>query len=775
MFRWILAILVWLCAGAQVYAAQKGCVHTVRLQVVETHNLESLIAVTVHIDELGKEAITDADGFCEFTNVCSGEVTVHYYAEGYENRIEHIQVLGDTTVKLKLAHLAQTLNAVQVTAARTATPMQSKEQMKQADIAANSGKSLGDMLQAVNGVTVLSNGSTVAKPVIHGLHSNRIVMLNNGIRQEDQQWGNEHAPNIDPFLASNITVLKGAAGVRYGTDAVAGVVIVEPAPLRHEPGSGGEANLVAFSNNRMGVGSAMVEHAFESVPGLAFRVQGTFKKGGNYRIPGYYVANTGVEEKNYSATIGLHRAHYSTEVFYSHFDTDLGLYRGSHTGSQKDLNAAIGSDTPLVSAGFTYNIDRPMQHVTHDLLKAKLNADSKAGLLSLTYAYQHNFRQEYDVLRVENGKAQLNLTLNTHSLNLNLDHKALGPIKGQIGADATYQENFFQPGDRLFIPNYSSWSAAGYVIERYRKNNTTLEGGIRYDYRTYDVFNPEGTNQAVVEYNFDYSSISGTLGLQQQLTHNWNIGVTLANAWRAPQASELFSGGFHQGAARIELGNKNLQPERSYNLNLESEYRLNNKLSVDADLYAQYIKDYIYLEPGADVLTIRGYFKSFNYKQTDAFLKGADLSVKYNWNDNLETGLKASSVLARNITQKDWLILMPSDRIAANIKYTRTISKHLQDCFAGIDVKYVFQQKRIPSNFDQIDYPRPPAAYFLADVSVGTTLYAGKQPLYLSLTTMNILNAKYRDYMDVFRYFINEPGTNIVLRVRVPFNLNQKS
>ncbi len=116
---------------------------------------------------------------------------------------------------------------------------------------------------------------------------------------------------------------------------------------------------------------------------------------------------------------------------------------------------------------------------------------------------------------------------------------------------------------------------------------------------------------------------------------------------------------------------------------------------------------------------------------------------------------------------------MPADRLSLNTTYTANLSNRLQECFISADVRYVFNQWRIPANFDAIDYPRPPAAYFLADLSVGSKIMAGRQPLHISLTAMNIFNKKYRDYLDAFRYFIDQPGTNIVLRLRVPFSFNE--
>ena len=771
MLRTLLMVLLCCCV-VDTTLAQQDCNLNIGVLVVETHNGQPLPLVVVHIDELKATYETNEKGRVVIEKLCPGKYTLHFHSSGYEHYAEQVTVTKSIELRFKLAHIEGHLDELTIATEREQTLLQTKDGMNSKQIAANSGKTLGDMLQAVNGVSVISNGATIAKPVIHGLHSNRIVMLNNGIRQEDQQWGGEHAPNIDPFLANNLTVIKGAASVRYGTDAIGGVVLVEPAPLRNSHGWDGEVNLAGLSNNRMGVASGVVNHNFKALPALSFRLQGTYKKGGNYRIPGYWVANTGVEENNYSATMGWRKLHYGAEVFYSHFNTQLGIYRGAHTGNEADKLAAINSEKPLVPASFTYKLERPRQHVTHDLLKTKIYLDSRIGIWHATYAYQHNFRQEYDVQRKETDDAQLNLTLNTQTVNLNLEHRKLGDISGELGVDGIYQENFIQPGDRVFLPNYRSQGAAAYLIERYKANDWTIEGGLRYDYRWYEAFNPEGANQQVVRYEYSFKNLSGTLGLAKKMNENWQLSAILSNAWRAPQANELFSAGLHHGAARIELGNKNLQPERSYNLNIESKNKWGNKLSTDVSLYTQYIRDYIYLEPGADVLTIRGYFKTFNYKQTDAQLTGTDITAVYSWNDKLASTAKASLLFARDVTKRDWLILMPPNRLSLNTAYTKDISNRLQECFLSADVKYVFRQSRIPANFDKIDYPRPPAGYFLLDMSVGTKLNAGKQPIYISLTVMNILNQKYRDYLDAFRYFIDQPGTNVVLRVRVPFSFN---
>ncbi|HYD20737.1 MAG TPA: TonB-dependent receptor [Flavipsychrobacter sp.] len=757
-----------------IYSAKaQPCTNTVKVSVVEKHNFAPVYPALVYIEQLNKAYDADEQGNVRIDSICPGTYTFHIETAGHEHAAEQVTISGNATLRFKVSLLEHNLAEVHITEERNKTLQQSKESLDKEKLNAASGKTIGDMLKAINGVSTLGNGATITKPVIHGLHSNRILMLNNGIRQEDQQWGGEHAPNIDPFLASNITVIKGAAGVRYGTDAMGGVVLVEPPSLRTQPGWDGEINLAGFSNNRMGVSSAMVEHAFRKVPGLAFRVQGTYKKGGNYRIPGYWVANTGVTETNFSGALGYRSAHYGTELFFSFFNTDLGLYRGSHTGNQNDLMNAINSPVPLIPAEFTYDIERPRQHVEHTLGKARVYADTRLGMWNLIYAFQRNYRQEYDVVRIDKGNAQLNLSLNTHTANLNLDHKKTGGIEGQIGVDAISQQNYLGNGDRIFIPNYLMYGAAAYLIERYKRKNVSLEAGLRYDNRYYDVNNPEGSNQQVVNYKYNFSNVSGTLGLKHQVTDKLEWSLTAGRAWRAPQASEMFSAGLHQGAARIEIGNKTLKPESSFNLNAETKYS-GKKVAAELSLYTQYIGNYIYLEPGADLLTIRGYFKTFNYKQTDAMLSGADATVVMQLAKNLQSTAKASLLYARDQTKKDWLILMPPNRFSLGVKYSKSFSKNLQNSFISLDGRYVSKQTRIPSNFDAIDYPRPPEEYFLLDASIGTTLQFNKQIINVSFSADNLLNAKYRDYLDAFRYYIDQPGRNMVLRLNIPFQFNNQ-
>src|SRR5690606_5649661 len=187
------------------------------------------------------------------------------------------------------------------------------------DIAEARGGSLAEHFDALAGVGTLQTGTTIAKPVINGMHSNRVLILNNGIRQEGQQWGAEHAPEIDPFIAKDFKVIKGAEGVRYGADAIGGVLLISPPPLPVDPYLSGELTAAYQANGRAGVLSGMLQSGVKGVKGLSWRVQGTAKRGGNARTANYTLGNTGLAEYNGAAALRYSSTRSALEAYYSRF------------------------------------------------------------------------------------------------------------------------------------------------------------------------------------------------------------------------------------------------------------------------------------------------------------------------------------------------------------------------------------------------------------------------------------------------------------------------
>lgn len=760
------------CLWPATPVAGQTCDLSLSIKIKEKHNSKALESIKVSCrPKSGKghtlQTYTDEAGNCLFSGLCAETYSLQIESEEYDDTLMEVNPQERGSLVLKLAHNHHSLHTVTVSGRQNEHLLGPKETVNADANNERLGNDISTQLSTLSGVSTLSNGANIAKPVIHGLHSNRILMLNNGIRQEDQQWGTEHAPNMDVYNQT-LTVLKGAAGVRYGTDAIGGVVLSNPIPLRGDAGWGGNIVLGAESNNRGGSMAAMLEHRMKSHPEFAFRIQSSARQKGNYQLPdGYWVANSGLRELNYSGTFQYRGLHTLAEIYYSHFGNTTGIYRGTHTGSQSDLMHAIESDTPLIHADFSYALGRPRQLVSHDLWKLKLDRELKKGTLSLIYSVQRNYRREYDVIRVENGKAQLNLRLNTQTLNIHWERKDGKYLRGETGIEGQYQHNFFEDGDRVFIPSYYSYAAAAYAIEHYEKGPWHLEGGLRMDYRHFDMYNPQGPGLQNVRYRFDYKNPSLSVAANYRVAKDLNLLFTLSNAWRAPQASELFSAGLHQGAARIEWGNRDLRPEKAYNTSLNLHWQ-KGSWKLEAEAYAQRIQNFIFLSPGGQVLTIRGYYNVFQYLQTDAFLRGTDINLSCKPDTHWRFDLKASLLRARDLRQNDWLVLMPSDRLRAAVRHERTLGS--LPFFLSLNGQWVARQTRLPRNFGSLDYMPAPAAYFLLGAELGTEIRIKQQSLFLSLNGDNLLAAQYRDYMDVFRYFLNRPGRNISLHLRIPFS-----
>ncbi|MCB0572786.1 MAG: TonB-dependent receptor, partial [Phaeodactylibacter sp.] len=331
--QWLLLIMV-----SPALRAQNQCSITLKGKVVDAHTREPIAFASVAILDQDIGTLADENGNYILPNLCAGTYVLVCSHVGCHHAQHEFEIKADMSWDFELEEVSIVLQEVVVSEeAPVLEATQSSSTLDAAQLQSERGLSLGDAMSQLPGVTTLNTGATIAKPVIQGLHSNRVLILNNGVRQEGQQWGSEHAPEIDPFLADKVTVIKGASSVRYGADAIGGVVLVEPRPLPQQAGIGGEANLQAFSNGRVGIASGMLEGRLKGKLPLSGRLQGTVKRGGNLQTPGYYLDNTGVEELNFSWAVGLQQKQWSTEAFYSRFYTQLGIFSGSHIGNLTDL------------------------------------------------------------------------------------------------------------------------------------------------------------------------------------------------------------------------------------------------------------------------------------------------------------------------------------------------------------------------------------------------------------------------------------------------------
>ncbi|ALJ01333.1 hypothetical protein DC20_08975 [Rufibacter tibetensis] len=760
------------------------CGLTLSGTVTDHEDRSVLIGATVVLEGTPHSSITDANGHYHFHDLCPGTYQLVVSYLGYTTERLAKAFRAPEVVNFRLHPDALQLHSVEIRGTKQREQLtQANSNLSGRELAQTQGQSLAQALERITGLSSIQTGPSIAKPVIHGMHSNRILVMNNGVRHEAQQWGSEHAPEIDPFVASELTVIKGAAGVRYGADAIGGVILVEPRPLRDSAGTSAQLNLVGVSNNRQGVVSGMVESNPAALPSLSWRLQGTLKKAGNSKTPEYYLANTGYQEQNFSAAAGWTREKFGIEAFFSRFDTKLGVFSASHVGNLTDIRNAIQRERPEPEADFTYAIDRPYQNVTHDLLKVRaFYRTEPLGQVSLTYARQFNQREEYDIHGGGSEVPGLRFEIETHQTEALWEHRPVGNLTGSFGASYQYQFNRYE--GRFFVPFYQSHTGGLFWIEHWEKEKWHLEAGLRYDYRylqakMFRKDTPQRTGQASLDNELltptqRFQNLSGTLGAIYHVGPHLDLSVNAATAWRSPTTSELYSNGIHHGTGTYEYGDPTLGVERAYNFMATLGYVQNQRLNGEISVYRNYIQNYIYQEPDTiPTLTIRGAFLTARQRHADATFTGLDASVTYQLTDQLLFSSKASLVRAYNRTAEEYLIWIPSDRYENSLRYSLNklgIRGNLTENYLQVSGLAVTRQRHVPDNYLARDYAMPPAGYFLLNAELGTTLHVGKQQIDIGLIGRNLLNTAYRDYLNRFRYYADEAGRNVTLRVSIPLN-----
>jgi iron complex outermembrane recepter protein len=766
----IVGISLWVSLSA--LGQDSDCHCFINGLVRDDHSGQPIVGATLLLLKTNQGVFTDSDGRYQFTGLCPGKYVVECRIVGYQSRRDTVNLTEGHEENFRLTEEEIHLKDVEITAQRTDAPItQPLTTLTGSDLAKTRGQSLGESLREITGVALLQTGSSIAKPIIHGLHSNRVLIMNNGVRQEGQQWGSEHGPEIDPFVASRLSVVKGAAGVRYGSDAIGGVILVEPQELPIDKPLSGEMNLAGFSNGRQGAASATLQGRIKGFNGFGWRAQGTLKRGGNIRTPNYYLDNTGISEHNFSAGAGYRKGGFGAELYFSQFNTQIGIFSGSHVGSVTDLLNVINSGEPLIKADFSYHIGRPYQLVKHNLLKGEVHYHFPDGnRLKWVSAIQYDKRFEFDLHAPRNdslaalNRPELSFRLTTLTNDIIWDHKPLaGKFSGQVGLSTLYQYNLMD--GRPLIPNFDQWNVGLFAIERMATNGWELEAGLRYDYRHLTSYRYNFREKLTDV--FDFHNASGTLGAGRKLSERWSARLNIGSAWRAPNVSELFSDGVHHGAATFERGDASLVPEKAFNTVGSVRYE-GGKLTVEVGGYYNYIRGFIYLKPQSEpILTVRGAFPYFKYTQTDALFRGIDATASVDITKHLSANSKLTYLRVTDVQNNTYLVSIPSNRWENQLKAAWQEVGAWNNISLSVSNRWVGQQNRVPPNSD---YAPPPAGYSLWSAQASGTIPLGeKNSLELTATVENAFDTVYRDYLNRFRYYADDMGRNVSIRARYVF------
>ncbi|MDT0631366.1 TonB-dependent receptor [Rubrivirga sp. S365] len=738
-------------------------------RVTDAETGAPLPGATVAVPALALGASTGADGRFVLSALPAGSARVVVSFVGYRSETRTVDVgAGGAGLDVALAPSVVEAPDVTVTARARASDVLSTPQsvavVDEEALDRAGGATPFDALDEVAGVRLLRTGPGIAKPVIRGLTSQRVLVVQDGVRQEGQGWGDEHAPEVGAADVDRIEVVRGPASLLYGSDALGGVVQTVPTDLfaRTAP-LGGEASLAGATVAQQTEGTLVVG----GVSGrLGYEVRGGALRAGLVRTPSGLVPNTALDTETLSGRVGTHVGEGGRLV------AEAGTFRQS-LGLFED-----GGLVPEAPAG-RFTIDMPRQTVAHD--RAALRLDLPLGLdrLDVVAAVQQNRRREFeehedeDHLGDEHGDEEhgggaaenlptLSLRLTTVTTDARFHHRPLGPVFGVLGVSGMFQRNETL-AEEVLIPGGTTLNGAVYAAEQVVSGPLTLDAGVRFDARHLDV-EANGT-LGVEAQTRTYTALTGAVGAAWQLRPDLSVAANLGRAFRAPILQELFGNGVHEGTLRFERGNAALAPETS--------------LALDG--VVRYLTPHVYAEVSGFVNAIGGYitpratggvdpesgFQVYDFVQSDARLVGAEARLDVHPHALHGLGVHLAGDVTRGTdTDADRpLPFVPPARLQTAVEYRAGRLGPARDVEARIGPTFVAAQRRA-------DLPEevPTDAYTVWSASASASFAVGGAVVTPTLAVDNLTDATFVDPLSRYRPFgVPAPGRSVRLALRASF------
>ena len=750
--------------------------------ILNENSQEPIMGAVVRCEGAIAPAVTNADGKCviKFKGaVHKLKVNVSYI--GHKGISKSLTVSPGDIVTLRMQEDAKMIDNVVVTAQKHHTNVLQQTATIGSDVLEKGGAtSLAKMLETVPGVSSISTGNTIAKPVIQGMHSSRILLMNNGVRLESQSWGADHAPELDYTGSSMVEVVKGAECIRYGFGAMGGVVLLNDAPLPYgnkKVKINGSVNLGYDTNARGMSGSGSIEAGYKQ---LGLRLHGMYTKGGDYSTADYILNNTGYNTISLSAMGGWQGRKLTATLFSSIYYQRSGIYYASKISDLDQLlkRFEYGRPDPDTFFPFSYTIKPPFQQSQHVTLKGELKWDINDNhKLDVTLSFQENLRQEFE----NRKKTQWSwipvqdLILKTYKFDVLWHAKwKLWKMSTDAGLSNTYQTNYNYPGTKqpAFVPNFAALSMGGYFLHKAQFGKLQCALGMRYDFRVMSVNGYTSLSNYTYYDDFKlYSNFTSSFAAHYQLNDNWDMRANIGWSWRPPDINELYAIGLQDGSYWV-VGNRHLDSERGYKSVIGVRYR-NTWLSVEPSAFYQRIDSYIYdhIGTGKDRFHNHpsGKYPKFIYDQDDVKLYGGDIEATVTPLAGLTFVGKGEWMFARNITRQDWLPFMPSDRYGLSATYARTLDAAKKyNTSLSLSGIYVTKQTRFDPDKDLVS-DSPPAYFLLNGTAEFTIRLPHRRQWKFMLVGENILNALYKEYTDRFRYYAHERGANYSIRTLFKF------
>lgn len=776
------------------FAQEILCSRVIHGYVHDIETQEPLIGASVYIEETGQGASTDIDGFFEITKVCEEETDLVISYLGYKT-MKHHHDAHHPIVQVYLAADGTMLESIIVEAERLYSGISTGaiERLSEEQMLMTTGESLGSRLQQIPGITTIQNGQNLMSPVIHGLTGNRIVIMNQGVRHEYQSWDTDHAPEIDGDSYQTIEVIKGAASVRYGADALGGVILLEGKPIELSSPLSARVGVLGRVNGRAGGVQSRVRKGFKNG---TVELQSNLYQQGDLQAPDYIMTNTGMRTSSHSLRTSFHlSSKLDLEASLSDLRQKIGIMRSSVVGNLEDLKLALNTESPLIHDDFSYEIAPPRQQIVHQMGRINLQYVDDHQAFKVQYSYQRNLREEYDVRRGNRIEIpNIDVQLESHIVDLDWTHPAWKQLEGHIGGQWKFNNNKNIPGTNTvsFIPNYISHTAGLYAIEKYSVGPVVWELGVRMDYQFSDIRGLDENNE-LYSNELQFFNTSGILGLAYQLNEHLRYTSNFSTAWRPPSVGELFRFGrrgsfIEYGLWRYQIEDGSLstaqvQDQTSKPIAAEQAFKWVHDLTVQKErwliqttLHGSLINNYIYARPGGVSQTIRGAAPVFIYDQDNVWIWGVDFQSSWKHHERWSSDFSARFIQGHIRSSNSPIPMLAPAQLAYELKYETEIP-WLDKCNFSWNVAYTFQQWDQPAviTVDRLlgndpanpvkyslddppfDILEAPEAYFLHDFSCLTQ----KDRWQFIFQVQNVFNESYRSYTDRMRYFTDDIGRQI--------------
>lgn len=792
-------------------------------KVTEKDRGAALPKASVYIPDLKLGVVADADGNYKFKNIPTGSYLVEVHYVGYKTVTRTVIIKGVTTQDFALSDEFVEESPVVVTGLSKATQIKRSPvpvvAVTHDYINTNLSTNIIDAIAKVPGVSALTTGPNVSKPFIRGLGYNRVLTLYDGVRQEGQQWGDEHGIEVDQYGVDKIEVIKGPASLTYGSDALAGVVNLIPTPPAPEGKMVGNIVTEYHTNNGQFGGSAMLgatKNGFEWM-GRISRKEAT-----NYqnKIDGR-VYNTGFKETDANISLGLHRSWGYSHLSLSLFDNLQEIPDGSRDSATGKFTRQITEDDayrPIVSDGDlkSYTISTLHQHIQHYRVFTNNNFTIGSGRLAVNLGYQRSVRREFSHPEAAETPG-LFLQLNTWSYDLKYYFPEYNGWNLSAGLNGMYQGNTVTNGTEFVIPSYHQFDFGPFATLKKTFNKLDLSGGLRFDSRSFTnkglstkpdpatgfdspVYGADtvGAAHPFYDYSHVFSGFSGSIGATYNFSEKFSAKINLSRGYRAPNIAEISANGVHPGTNLYQIGNGDFKPEFSFQQDIGLEYSSKYAvitLSVFNNTLSNYIFNQRLLSAGGGDSVIVPGNQTYKFQQGKAQLYGGELSVDFHPVKALhfENTFSATYALNKGIDPKlrsdsnKYLPFIPPLHGISELRYDfQSKSHHIVNGFVKVQLAYYANQDRV---YTTDNTETATAGYALLNAGIGAGITNGKGKTIFNLYVMgnNLTDVAYFDHLSRLKYFyyssndsnpahgIHNMGRNISFKLEFPLDFSLKN